>query len=763
MDIDSTSETAASTDGSKRVIIAIDLGTTFSTVSYVCIPPGADDAVRSAFGPDDVECINSYPDIPWAFGPSSTTQTCVEVPTEIWYNKASSFELGLDKTQPANGASSDIENDSAAEQVSVITKQAHPQKKKKRKGPTPRDIAWGYGVQSMMQHKDCLANTDAKISKFKLMLDSEDRSITHETREQVNKICSILKRERVITDRTQVISDYLTKLLSHTKARLEATRSLTSDTNLDFVICVPNIWREQALRTMHNVTATAIKSSGLGDLIDSRTIDNLFIVSEPEAAATFVLADVKHHDDKLLPGEVFVLLDAGGGTVDATTYRVTQTQPLRLREEVVQVGGAMCGSSFLNDKYRAVLTERLKGQQPPRGLTLDGTIEALVYKFEHVGKRHLDVTTDDRIEPDRIRWLQTDPQRRIDKDGYIYWTKGEMRGIFQECLDGVKDVLQKQLAAAAQRSDPVTVKKVILNGGFGRSKSLQSHLRQFLQTEQNYIGRPIDLVIPHQHNTSSVARGAVLRALNKKNGPQRHLQTSFGFLRTELHDPSNVAAHIGIKPTPDKVDGFDSIEDTIYWVLQKVSKNDTAMAYLIRQTYQPRRACASYLSTNTSPSQCGISLGRTQKSSSAKRYYSYRSAITNRAIADTTTRTQVSNTLISKPLPTRITRLTSPPTTKTNIFLITGAQRMATININMTSLRDDGHLKLVYPKGVDNPDPSRLHYRIEMDLFVIVENRNLSFEAVWPARDSEERRQGAKEVRRKGTVSIASSFAPGTA
>ena len=98
-----------------------------------------------------------------------------------------------------------------------------------------------------------------------------------------------------------------------------------------------------------------------------------------------------------------------------------------------------------------------------------------------------------------------------------------------------------------------------------------------------------------------------------------------------------------------------------------------------------------------------------------------------------------------------------------NIFLIPGAQRVATININMTSLRDDGHLKLIYPKGVDNPDPSRLHYRIEMDLFVTVENRNLSFEAVWPARDSEERRQGAKEVRRKGTVSIASSFAPGTA
>ena len=365
---------------------------------------------------------------------------------------------------------------------------------------------------------------------------------------------------------------------------------------------------------MHNVTATAIKSSGLGDLIDSQTIDNLFIVSEPEAAATYVLADVKHQDDKLLPGEVFVLLDAGGGTVDATTYRVTQTHPLRLKEEVVHVGGEMCGSSFLNDRYGEVLRARLDGQRPPPGLTLEGEIEELVCEFEHVNKRKINVFTDDRIKPDRIKWLRPDPQRRIRQKGYILWTRGEMHGIFEECLSGVQDVLEGQLTAAIERPDPVTVKKVILVGGFGQSHSLQSQLRQYLKTQQNYIGRPIDLVIPHRHETSCIARGAVLRALNKQNGPQRHLQTSFGFLRTELHDPLRVAAHKGIRPTSDKVDGFDSIEGTIYWVLQKVSKNGTANSHLVHQAHQPCRACSSTQSTNTSPFQCGINLAHIPKS-----------------------------------------------------------------------------------------------------------------------------------------------------
>lgn len=34
-------------------------------------------------------------------------------------------------------------------------------------------------------------------------------------------------------------------------------------------------------------------------------------------------------------GEVVVIIDAGGGTIDAVTYRVASARPLRLAEEVV--------------------------------------------------------------------------------------------------------------------------------------------------------------------------------------------------------------------------------------------------------------------------------------------------------------------------------------------------------------------------------------------------------------------------------------------
>ena len=38
------------------------------------------------------------------------------------------------------------------------------------------------------------------------------------------------------------------------------------------------------------------------------------------------------------PGETIVILDAGGGTVDAVTYQVKHSYPLRLSAEIVPPG-----------------------------------------------------------------------------------------------------------------------------------------------------------------------------------------------------------------------------------------------------------------------------------------------------------------------------------------------------------------------------------------------------------------------------------------
>jgi hypothetical protein len=71
-------------------------------------------------------------------------------------------------------------------------------------------------------------------------------------------------------------------------------------------------------------------------------------------------------------------------------------------------------------------------------------------------------------------------------------------------------------------------------------------------------------------SSTAVARGAVLRALNKRFGPERITQCSYGFLYSEAYDPDSIEAHSQTKCRINKVDGEKYVDGTIRWVLQAV-------------------------------------------------------------------------------------------------------------------------------------------------------------------------------------------------
>ncbi|KAE8353861.1 hypothetical protein BDV28DRAFT_147635 [Aspergillus coremiiformis] len=77
---------------------------------------------------------------------------------------------------------------------------------------------------------------------------------------------------------------------------------------------------------------------------------------KPEAAATYVLAKT----DEILPNDCFTLLDTGGGTLDVITYKVRKVRLLRLEREEGELVGALCGSSYLNERFETLMFERFK-------------------------------------------------------------------------------------------------------------------------------------------------------------------------------------------------------------------------------------------------------------------------------------------------------------------------------------------------------------------------------------------------------------------
>jgi hypothetical protein len=116
-----------------------------------------------------------------------------------------------------------------------------------------------------------------------------DRSANTRTlRKHLRQTLSGLKKRNIIQNDEDVIADFLTCLFKFTKEKLEQLFYLIDNPTVELVMCVPAIWTPRARRKMHQAMAIAVDRTGLGQTRNN-CIEDLFIVSEPEAAAAFVL------------------------------------------------------------------------------------------------------------------------------------------------------------------------------------------------------------------------------------------------------------------------------------------------------------------------------------------------------------------------------------------------------------------------------------------------------------------------------------------
>jgi hypothetical protein len=118
-----------------------------------------------------------------------------------------------------------------------------------------------------------------------LWLDKSEH--TASVRAELDPILRRLKRKKVIKENEDVIADYLGRLFMHTKAQLKEEGVISDATPIEHVLTVPAIWTADACRKMQRAMAVAIEQAKFG------AVENLFLVSEPEAAATYVLSQCK--------------------------------------------------------------------------------------------------------------------------------------------------------------------------------------------------------------------------------------------------------------------------------------------------------------------------------------------------------------------------------------------------------------------------------------------------------------------------------------
>jgi hypothetical protein len=281
MDIDGREERTPTVDETLTpIIVATDFGTTFSSVAY---------ARRGEGMLPDVKIIDNYPNEPSHYTNGHLSR---QVPTESWYPNEPTLEEESRSPTPiqdyfaqgvSNGNIYDAESD---EQGDIFDGPEDEEPTIPQPSPSPklRSFVWGYGIQAEI-NEDMDHSKFNRIARSKLWLDKSEH--TASVRAELDPILRRLKRKKVIKENEDVIADYLGRLFMHTKAQLKEEGVISDATPIEHVLTVPAIWTADACRKMQRAMAIAIEQAKFG------AVENLFLVSEPEAAATYVLSQCK--------------------------------------------------------------------------------------------------------------------------------------------------------------------------------------------------------------------------------------------------------------------------------------------------------------------------------------------------------------------------------------------------------------------------------------------------------------------------------------
>ncbi|KID59176.1 Hsp70 family protein, partial [Metarhizium hybridum] len=175
---------------------------------------------------------------------------------------------------------------------------------------------WGYQLD---------LTRDANITELKLLLDPDQP--------RPYFISSNVQAEmaRLPKGVMDVASDYMRVMLQHAVKQIEKEvmdRSILDNYQKKFVLTVPAVWSDKA----KDLTLRAARNAG---------ISPVSMITEPEAASLYTMYS---------NGDIIVICDAGGGTVDLVSYEIQSLDPFELKALTAPSGG-LCGSLMLNKRF----------------------------------------------------------------------------------------------------------------------------------------------------------------------------------------------------------------------------------------------------------------------------------------------------------------------------------------------------------------------------------------------------------------------------
>ncbi|KAI4525193.1 hypothetical protein EV122DRAFT_206731 [Schizophyllum commune] len=405
----------------RSLVIALDVGTTFSGVSYAILEPGLIPKIHG---------VTRFPGQEHVAGNS-------KIPSVLWYDRHGKMV--------AAGAEAE---------TAAIVSQAE-------------DEGW------------------TKAELFKLRL----RPRTMKLSMNGMRLSPLPQGMTAV----EVFGDFLRYLFHCTRNFIIDTHangaSLWSqvEKNIQFVLSHPNGW-EGAQQT--KMRRAAVYGRLVPDTNEGKA--RIWFVTEGEASlhacvlnglAADVLQNPSNHG--------FIVADAGGGTLDISSYAIRGTSPL-VMEEIAPPDCIFAGSVFVSRRARMFLEEKLKNSK----YGTDDALDHIAKKFDETTKRLFRDKRDMQFIPFGSP-LDKDPSVGI-RGGQLKLTGAEVADLFEPSVQAAVDAIKGQIEASQGM-----IKSVWLVGGFAASPWLFTQLLERLAPFKIVVSRP------DTQTSKAVADGAI--------------------------------------------------------------------------------------------------------------------------------------------------------------------------------------------------------------------------------------------------------------
>ncbi|XP_078325395.1 heat shock 70 kDa protein 12B-like [Crassostrea virginica] len=416
-----------------------------------------------------------------------------------------------------------------------------------------------------------------------------------------------LTRETLIEDdkgkkmeAMKVFSAAIGYLRKHLQSTCEKQLTDIEDSDIRWVLTVPAIWNDQSKQFMRE----AAEKVGIHK-------HRLVIALEPEAASLYCMyLPVQREGENstfgvFKHGSKYMVVDAGGGTIDITVHEVQHNGTLK---ELHKANGGNWGGTKVDASFRSLLSS-IVGNDVIETFTTDHKYDylELLTDFE-VKKRTINpnlaekvtfkvpitlLETFREINPgSNIKTVVTSNARYKNQ---LNWTGDKLRmeaqltkALFDESCKKIVDHMQQLF----RLPDIKDVSSILLVGGFAESPMLQEAVKEAFRNKK---------VIVPQDAGLAVLKGAVLYGHQPNAISSRVCKYTYGVETTNIFDPK-------IHPQSKKIscDGVERCSDIFsrhvsVGEMIKVGEPQVKQDYTVVEADQTKMTFQIYTSNQREP------------------------------------------------------------------------------------------------------------------------------------------------------------------